>query len=698
MSLPPLREELSLHAGAPDHNGWSTWMLHDPVRNRFFRLGWPVFEILARWGLREPEAIIKSVDEETTLSVGDEDIGEVLRFLSVNQLLRPTSTTAVANLVARAKAERLSVFQWLLHHYLFFRIPLVRPDRFLAATLPWVGWATSRAFLTATLMALVVGLFLIHRQWEQFSATLVDTLTPTGLVGYMVALGMAKIVHELAHAYTARRLGCRVPTMGIAFLVMCPMLFTDVNETWKLPRRRDRLAVGSAGAMAEMVIAVWSTALWAFLPEGPLRQAAFMLGTVTWVSSLMINLSPFMRFDGYFMLMDALDMPNLHPRSFAMARWWIRETLFALGEQPPERFSRAATRRLVAFAVAVWAYRLSLFLGIAALVYHFFIKVVGIGLFAVEIGWFVILPVALEIKEWRRRATAVRASRRTRWSLGAALAGLLLAVVPWHTHVVAPALMKAPKTAGLYAVTGARLARIGVDHSQAVSAGQTLFILDSPDLDGQKAKVAARLVALRYELEAISFDAGFREQTGVLRQELAAARAENDGIEVQKQRLVITAPFDGILTDILPDLHPGDWVSPKDRLATVKAVAGEAVVEAYIGEDDLSRVSEGDTATFLPEASGRDSTRCLIVGIDRSPVRILVDPEIAKPYGGGIAVRGKESALVPEGSIYRVHLAAGTGPVPAQLRGRVRIEGRAESLVARGIRAVIAVVLREWGA
>jgi len=696
--LPPLREELSLHPGPPDGNGWSTWTLHDPVRNRFFRLGWPVFEILARWGLREPAAIIEAVDEETTLSIGDEDIAEVARFLSVNQLLRPNTTTAVASLVAHAKADKPTLFHWLLHHYLFFRIPLVRPDRFLSATLHRVRWAVSPIFLWSTLTALALGLFLVHRQWDQFHTTLVDTLTPAGLAGYGAALAVAKIIHELAHAYTAKRLGCRVPTMGVAFLVMCPVLYTDVNETWKLPHRKDRLAVGAAGALAEMSIAAWSTALWAFLAEGPLRDAAFMLCTTTWVSSLAINLSPFMRFDGYFLLMDALDMPNLHGRSFAMARWWLRELLFSLGELPPEQFSKAATHRLVLFAVAVWIYRLTLFLGIAALVYHFFIKVVGIGLFVVEIGWFVILPVMMEIKEWRKRAAKVRASRRTRWTLGMAAAGLLLAVVPWHTHVIAPALLKAPKTAGLYAVTGAKLTQVPNYHTQAVIAGQTLFILESPDLDGQQAKVAARVISLEYELESIGFDAGFREQTGVLRHELAAERADHDSIEAQKQRLVITAPFDGVLTDILPDLHPGDWVSPKDRLATVKAVDGEAVVEAYVGEDDLARISEGDSAIFLPESTGRDSPACRVVGIDRSPVRVLADPEIAKPYGGGIAVRGKETALVPDGAVYRVRLAADTDQVSAQLRGHVRIEGRAESLVARSVRAVIAVVLREWGA
>jgi putative peptide zinc metalloprotease protein len=413
---------------------------------------------------------------------------------------------------------------------------------------------------------------------------------------------------------------------------------------------------------------------------------------------LLINLSPCMRFDGYFLLMDALDMPNLHARAFATARWWLREVLFDLREAQPEAFSPRATRWLVAFAFAVWAYRLALFLGIAALVYHFFIKVVGVGLFAVEMGFFVIMPFAMEFREWRRRGAVLRRRRRTLFSLAGATLLLLVAVLPWHAHITAPALLKAPSTAGLYAVSGARLVRVLAHQGQAVTAGQPLILLESPDLRDAQAKVAARLVSLRYEREAAGFDTDFRERTGVLREEQASALAEQDGIAAETQRLTMAAPFDGVVTDVLPDLHPGDWVSPHDRLATVKALSGEAVIEAYVDEDDLSRIAVGDLASFLPEASGRESRPARVVGIDSSPVRLLADPELAKPNGGDIAVRGKAQELTPDGAVYRVYLSAGDDAVPAQLRGRVRIEGKAESFAARSARAVMAVILREWGA
>ena len=130
---------------------------------------------------------------------------------------------------------------------------------------------------------------------------------------------------------------------------------------------------------------------------------AFLLATTTWVSTLAINASPFMRFDGYFLLSDFLQMPNLHSRAFALARWDMREKLFKLGEPPPESFSDTKRLGLILFAWATWIYRLVLFLGIAALVYHFFIKALGIMLFLVEIVWFIAKPLWSEISEWYSR-------------------------------------------------------------------------------------------------------------------------------------------------------------------------------------------------------------------------------------------------------------------------------------------------------
>jgi hypothetical protein len=338
-SLPTLRQELAIGAGPRLADGQPSWTLHDPVRNLFFQLDWPSFEMLSRWDLREPQAVLGEINRDTALQLDSDALERLLAFLREQQLLLPGKGAAAA-MAAMRDRQRGNWHQWLLHNYLFFRIPLLRPDRWLSWLQPRLAFLFGPTFRRLTIAAGVLGLAGVYREWDRFSATLMDTLSWNGAVLYGCAIVFAKTCHEMGHALTAKRYGCRVPTMGLAFLVMWPVAYTDTNEVWKLARRGQRLAVASAGIVTELCIAVWATLAWAWLPEGGPKQVAFLLSTTTWITTLLINASPFMRFDGYYMLSDFLGLPNLHGRAFALARWDLRERLFALGEPAPEAFPR----------------------------------------------------------------------------------------------------------------------------------------------------------------------------------------------------------------------------------------------------------------------------------------------------------------------------------------------------------------------
>ncbi|CAA7619936.1 HlyD family efflux transporter periplasmic adaptor subunit [Magnetospirillum sp. UT-4] len=694
-ALPPLRDELALLPGPASHDGGPTWTLHDPLSNRFFRLSWPAFEILSRWHLEDAAALAEAVRAETVLEVEPEDVAGVVEFLARGGLLKAEGPDAVDRLLAMHDAGKTSVLTWLLHHYLFFRIPLVRPDSWLQRALPRVAWIGSRAFRLATLAALAAGLVLVTRQWEAFAATMVDSFSIAGLAAFGLALAFAKLAHELGHAFTAKAFGCRVPTMGVAFLVLWPMLYTDVNEAWKLTDRRQRLLVGAAGILAEMTIAAWATLAWGLLPDGAAKGMAFTLAVTTLVSSLAINLSPFMRFDGYFLAMDALDQPNLHPRSFALARWHLREVLFGLGEPVPEPLPAVTRGWMIAFAWAVWLYRLALFLGIAVLVYHFFIKVVGIVLFVVELGWFVVRPVWGEVKEWRKRWPAIRAGRRVRRPLGVLLLLAMVLALPWSGRVSAPAILKAEQHVALYAPSPAILAEILVEEGQAVAAGTVLARLDNPDSRHRLEQVERRVGVLKYELAAIGFDDGFRARSQSIAEELEGALAERAALHAELDRLTLTAPVAGTVTDLAPDLQPGQWVNSR---AAILGLRGGALVEAYVAEADLPRIAAGAAARFIPEG-GSATLAAIIAAIDRVAVRALAEPALAVPYGGTIPARFGDKALVPDVALYRVRLTlsgdAHDALVP--LRGVAHIEGERRSLLGHWARTVTAVVIREWG-
>ena len=242
MALPPLRDELDLLPGPRLADGQPSWTLHDPVRHQYFRIDWLTFEILCRWSLGNPEAIAQSIATRTTLHPSADDVQQVLSFLTHNQLVHLRGPGSAQRLAQHLQARQGTPLKQLLHHYLFFRVPLLRPDAWLQR---WVGpvraVVASRGFALATALAFLTSLILVARSWDSFMTTLVNTFNLEGLAAYGVALIGVKLLHELGHAFTARHHGCRVPAMGVAFLVLWPMAYTDTTETWRLTDRFKRL-------------------------------------------------------------------------------------------------------------------------------------------------------------------------------------------------------------------------------------------------------------------------------------------------------------------------------------------------------------------------------------------------------------------------------------------------------------------------
>ncbi len=696
---PPLRADLRLHPGPARADGSPTWTLWDPVNNRFFRLGWLEYLLLNHWHAPSVPSLIESVHRRAGLTVTPERIREMAHFLSVNQLVRIVDGPGIHGLASREMAQKQRLWHWLLHHYLFFRIPLVRPDRFLTALLPVVRVAGSRWFRWLLVFITLLGLYLTVRQWESFQNGFLYFFTLEGLLWYGGAILLAKVVHELGHAFTARHHGCRVPSMGVAFMVLWPVLYTDTSAAWKLTDRRARLAIDAAGILAELGLAALATLLWHFLPDGPLRSAMVLLATVTWVSTLMVNLNPFMRFDGYYLLSDLLDMANLQQRSFALARWHLRETLFRFGEAPPERFSDRRRRTLLLFAYGAWLYRLVLFIGIALLVYHLVFKLAGIFLMAVELGWFVARPLWREMGAWWQRRSRWRWNRHTLGTLMAAGLVIALLIIPWQSHIIAPALLEATPHRRLYPPTAARIDRVWVKRGQRVEKGATLITLESPDLDHELQRITTRLRTLRWEIGRETARRSGPSRHLVLRETLLALETEKRGYLEQRAQLTLTAPFAGSVVMVREGLRPGSWVAVTTPLAALANTAG-ATVEAWVTEDDIARIEANPRAGFHPDHGPATAVPLRLIHLDPTAATTLKKPHFSSSHGGEIATRfNHRQEMIPNEAVYRLRFRpiSTIDPVRQTVRGRVRIAVERHSLIKRAITLVAAVWIRESG-
>jgi len=698
--LPRLRPDLHLLRGAATSQGAPTWLIHDALLNRYVQIDLAACAALRHWhDCPTPGELIARVNAGGEVRIDEGGLQQLVAFLHASRLTEDPPAHGWRHFAAEREALAASPLGRLVHDYLFFRIPLCQPQAFLERTLP-----VARALASPPVRALVaclglVGLYLVSREWDTFAATLHTFLTWEGAAFVGCALILVKAAHELGHAYTAAALGVRVHTMGVAFMVLAPLLYTDVSDAWRLRDRRRRSLIDGAGIRVELAIAAVALFLWAFLPEGPLRAVAFVLSAVSAASTLSVNLNPFMRFDGYYLLSDWIGVDNLQSRAFALGRWQLREVLFRPGLPAPEALPSRLATGLVLYAWATWLYRLVLLTGIALLVYQYFFKVLGIILFAVEIVYFVGRPIMSELGFWLHNRRLL-ATRRALLTACLAATGLALSLVPWSTRVEIPAVLESARLEPIHAPRPARVVRVHVQHGASIRAGDELITLHSPDIEQELEAARIKLALARLQHARRGADAADRASSIVLESTIAGLLARIEGLEREREDLRVRARFDGSIVELDPALAAGRWVSPREALALL-AASDRLVARGYVAEADLWRVAPGAVGRFVPDQPLRESVPVRIEQIAAAGSAQIEIAELASRHAGPIAVAADDrQRLVPASAQYLVHMMADAAPLRHDLtvRGLVLAEGRPQSLLARAWRQTLKVLVRESGA
>ncbi|MBF0446405.1 MAG: HlyD family efflux transporter periplasmic adaptor subunit [Magnetococcales bacterium] len=697
-SLPPLREELHLYSGPRASDGSPTKTIWDPQTNNYYRIGWLEFEILIRWQIGSAEKIAQAVSAQTTLTVHPGQVESLSRFLSLNSLLRPPQGESVDRFTKLAAVKKHWLIQ-ILHSYIFFRLPVVNPDNFLKNTLPSIRWLFSATFLKIILICTFLDFYLVSQRWDSFVYDASSLTSASGLFYLGVALILTKAVHELGHAYTARYFGCHVPTIGIAFLMLWPLLYTDTSDTWKLPSRWERMAVGAAGMLAESILAIVATLAWAMLLEGPLRSTLFFIAVISFTSTLLLNLSPLLRLDGYYLLSDWLNIANLHERAANLGRWYLREALFGLDETPPELYLYDKHKFLILFAYFTWIYRFFLMIGIALVVYIFFFKLLGIILMAVEIGWFIALPIIKELRIWRGPRVKLRWNIHTIGFATLFIGSITLFILPFSTKIDAPALLRRDDHTILYAPMPAQIKAVHVANGDTVWQEHLLIELNSPKLEQLINRSRLKRNLSKFKLDNGEISQEFKDQRQVLKSEYAADLSQYEGLLQQKEKLNVISPIYGKVVSINENLQVGEWVEEHTQLLELANLQYFKVV-SYIKDVDFSLIHMGANANFYPEGTDLPPIKCWISKIATVPSDLLDEPSLASTNGGKISVKlNKQGQPVPSISLYRVEL------IPFKkvknnkfiMRGTVVIKGNESSMLSNIWKMAMAVFMKESG-
>ena len=701
-ALPELRQDLQLLAEVRDRHGSRNWRLYDPLLHRFHALSYKHLAMLQVWqGADGADTIVARVWQQHSEPVSAEEVADFASFLVLQGLAFPLDPNAWRQRLERVQKERRRLLSRLLHNYLFLRIPIADPQRFLASTKAFVRPLGSRAFAILTLALAALALLLVLREWDQFRACVSQLASPAGAFAILLAIPFVKLLHELGHGYVAVHYGCRVNAMGVAFILGAPLFYVDVTDSWRLKSRNARLAIDSAGIAVDLTIAVLATLAWVILPDGVPRFIAFGLATVGWTASLAINLNPFMKFDGYYLLSDVLELPNLQTRALALARWQLHELLFRLRLPPPEDLGQRLRRCLVLYGAAIMVYRIVLFTGIALAVYAFFFKLLGLVLFAVEIAYFILMPIWREIRDWYSMRLPILRSPRT-WITAACIAGLLaLAIIPWSTAITVPAMLEPNGFARVHASRPARFDAVHIAVGRHLAAGDALARLSSPSLDQELAVTDLRAAVIDLRLARLSSDPGDRELAIVLQAERQSVARKRAGLARQLEELDVVAPRAGSVVALADHAAPGRWVTPAEALVVVHGTDGMRIL-GLTAASDVGRIRAGMTATFVPNNILLPALPATVTEVATSNVAVVTQVELAESHGGPVPTRlAAKGGAVPLDSQYQVHARpsgsqSGYPPTQPQM-GVLLVKGDARSLLARLWRRAVMVLIRESG-
>jgi len=455
------------------------------------------------------------------------------------------------------------------------------------------------------------------------------------------------------------------------------------------------------GIQVELVLAVLATLLWNFLPDGPFRSACFIIATASWITSLFLNISPFMRFDGYYLLSDFLDIPNLQDRSFALGKWFLRKMVLGLDAPSPEYFKSSRHSLLITYAFLTWVYRLFVFTAIALTVYHMFFKVLGITLFAVEIAWFIVLPITRELNcWWGLRAEAGFINRNVLISCAALLSMLALFFLPWNSNIQTSGIYTSKNRQRIYPPYAAQIKKIFVQNGQKVNKDEPLFELDIPQLRLQEKLARKKIHTLETQLNRQIAHSELLTPRQVIIEQITAAMTELAGLKKISRQLIITSPINGTIADMDEALRQDLWINESKLLCQV--VTPELkYIEGYIEEEMLAVVKTGNQGIFYGENLDFPPLKGLISKIYPTSQKALTIPYLASIFDGQFPVTlSADNQLVSHTGLYKIIMTLqDASPIyPNRIvRGKLVLKGQPESMFNRMKKRVMAVIIRESG-
>ncbi len=521
----------------------------------------------------------------------------------------------VPRLVETRRRKKKQGWKRFISNYLFITIPLWDPDETLEKLLPYFRFFLRPFFL---ICCIALGLGALWVVVTNFSVLVADAFSV--LSGWNIAIlsgvvfGM-KIFHEMGHALTCKHFGGEVHAIGPAFLVFQPCMYTDTSDAWLLPDKWDRLKVTGAGIASEFLLAAIAALVWVSSEPGFVKQLSYTTMVASSVSSILFNANPLLRFDGYYMMSDLLEIPNMRSKTNNYLGYLFERYMLGIKNatrpdmNPDDRFV------YVAYGVARFVYRIFIVVMIGFFLYSLF-EPLGIATWVSSFYGMILAPTWKRGKkvarEYKRGGLRVKYMLFLAFAI-AAVAGLCL--IPIQYTISAPCVLSPQSMTVVRNKEPGRIASIPVELGERVEKGQVLVRIKNPELRKKLQHTREKLqevkAQIRMYLHTNMAEYLLKESE---ERKLKASLAE---LQNRVENLVIRAPHGGTVVNVheqemkmsMPQhkfvrfsTSPAEKSLQSLKNMTVKAGLGilgiartnSPVLKTFVPEHKVSKISAGD--------------------------------------------------------------------------------------------------------
>lgn len=694
------------------HDGGG-WIVKDPLTLQYALLEDHEYSILnlldGRYGFAELLRRARSVAPWLELTA--EDLAEFIRNLAGNQLIRQRTGGDSVRLNPDAGRSSVSRVLRFLFQLLRIQFRLLNPSRLIDAAAPVAAVFYRKTALSLFGILAIVAVAIVTTslgEVVQSLPTLQEFLGPQNVVMMLGVFITVKILHEAGHAFTAKHFGAECNECGIMLMVFTPVLYTNVSDSWMLPRQQ-RMLVTAAGILVELGIAAVCTILWWHASPGLAKSILLNTMVLCSLNTLLFNGNPLLRFDGYFLLADWMNIPNLANRSSGVLRDFVISLVTGRSAEPHTATTRH-DRILLIYGIMSAAYRLFLTLAILKLVdeltRQWHVRFLGSILFVIIVTGFLLIPGLGFLQSVRQQHQQHPFERRNRiraaFILGIFLVSLL---IPIPGSILAPAFIQ-PTAHAVYAPLSGRMVRTS-EYGSHLNNGDLVAELANPELELTRQRLKSHVKSLNTELRTLRSHPETADSDLILSLEktLKAAEQRQQDFEEEYSELHILTKKSGVFLSpeavakpVRDDL-PGHWHGVVAEGANTGAWIERGTLLGYVGEpSDLSlliAIEESDVS-FVRPGQRLTFSKAVDTGVHRQgiihEVGLLESDELPMQFAVAGLVNGRitESGLIPSAVTFLAvgRLADDPDAIPPALysAGQVRIQVASASIFDRIVR------------